>query len=204
MGYAKHRSGRGDREHQERRDERPRWSRPPRDQREQPTQNETPEGERERPIRQESPTLSYDEFSAMMDKHTWVCQLEFEQTSFQTLFAVQREEQELFRTAVRGGPELVTAYFNRQRGVINRLIRDETNKAVERNCAVWETYIKTGDPDFDKFRELVRHFDWWYEMSDDGSVWRSGAQRHDQIKAIVKEHGGIYETYYNYMRDKNR
>ena len=43
------------------------------------------------------------------------------------------------------------------------------------------------EPDLKTFFEMLRLHDWYFSMSDDYRVWKSGQNEHDQIMAICKQ-----------------
>lgn len=48
-----------------------------------------------------------------------------------------------------------------------------------------------------EFYDALDRFDWYYDFSDDGRVWRAGEAGHKRLKAIVAEGGDKYEALYN-------
>ena len=59
---------------------------------------------------------------------------------------------------------------------------------------VWEQKVETP---WEKFERMVTHFDWYYEYSDDHSVWSSGNYRHNQIRRLIEELGPEAQALYN-------
>ena len=60
------------------------------------------------------------------------------------------------------------------------------------------------EPDLKTFFEMLRLHDWYFSMSDDYRVWKSGQNEHDQIMAICKQserHKKIYEYFKKYLFD---
>lgn len=58
--------------------------------------------------------------------------------------------------------------------------------AVQNIFSVWEEKVET---QWEKLERLLTNFDWYYNYSDDHSVWLSGESRHKQIMALVEELG---------------
>ena len=59
-------------------------------------------------------------------------------------------------------------------------------------------------PDLKTFFKMLRIHDWYFSMSDDHRVWKSGQNEHDQIMAICKQsekHKKIYDAFKNYLFD---
>lgn len=59
---------------------------------------------------------------------------------------------------------------------------------------------------FEAFVARLAGFDWWYDYSDDGNVWRRGQAQKQQIIEITKTHPILkraYDAYaaYNYTRE---
>jgi len=53
-----------------------------------------------------------------------------------------------------------------------------------------------------EFYDALASFDWYYEMSDDHSVWTAGVRRSDELRAIAKqspEHQALYEAWGKHM-----
>jgi len=60
------------------------------------------------------------------------------------------------------------------------------------------------EPDLKTFFEMLRLHDWYFSMSDDYRVWKSGQNEHDQIMAICKQserHKKIYDAFKKYLFD---
>ena len=60
------------------------------------------------------------------------------------------------------------------------------------------------ESDLKTFFEMLRVHDWYFSMSDDYRVWKSGQNEHDQIMAICKQserHKKIYDAFKNYLFD---
>jgi len=41
--------------------------------------------------------------------------------------------------------------------------------------------------DWEHYEKQLKHFDWWYEMSDDHSVWKRGCDASWHLKNLYKE-----------------
>lgn len=48
-----------------------------------------------------------------------------------------------------------------------------------------------------KFYEELLHHDWYYEMSDDGSVYRKGQEQHNILLEVAKSKGGEYQRMFD-------
>lgn len=56
--------------------------------------------------------------------------------------------------------------------------------AVHDVFTVWETKVETT---WEKYERMVTHFDWYYNYSDDHSVWSAGESRRKQIAALREQ-----------------
>lgn len=135
---------------------------------------------------------TYEAFLALLDKHTWT----FNTDNFMDYSKAQREEQELMRLSMAGGPEYVRAFTRVQRDVLYRRVHEAETKVRQMLIARYDALIPTGDEEFDTFREKVRNHDFYYHYSDDVNVWRNGEERHKALIQTVKEKGGLYKTYW--------
>ena len=52
----------------------------------------------------------------------------------------------------------------------------------------------TTKPTLAQFWDKCEAFDWFYEMSDDGSVYRAGRRAQGEIEALAKASGPEYEA----------
>lgn len=66
--------------------------------------------------------------------------------------------------------------------------------AVQNIFSVWEEKVETP---WEKLQRLLTNFDWYYNYSDDFSVWVAGETRHKQIMALVEELGPDAREIYN-------
>jgi hypothetical protein len=49
-----------------------------------------------------------------------------------------------------------------------------------------------------EFDDMLRKFDWYYQMSDDNRVWRAGETANARIREVAKtsaEHNELYEVW---------
>lgn len=61
---------------------------------------------------------------------------------------------------------------------------------LKNKVAELEAALKTNPPSMeDELQYNLANFDWYYEMSDDSLVWRSGQRRMAAIQASIKENG---------------
>lgn len=59
---------------------------------------------------------------------------------------------------------------------------------------VWEQKVETP---WEKFERMVTHHDWYFEYSDDHSVWSAGVARRNTITALMKQLGPDAVALYN-------
>lgn len=149
------------------------------------------------------PVMLFGEYCEALDSHTWLFSQEYKNLSYFTVFAIQRQEQELFKIAVAGGPDYIKEFTIRQMATLASLLRNERHNATVKAEQQYAERIETGDPDFDKFRELVNQFDWYWRYSDSGSVRRAAAQREEHLMSIVADKGGLYQTYFYRAAKRN-
>ena len=45
----------------------------------------------------------------------------------------------------------------------------------------------------DEYRKLLKRHDWYYEYSDDHSVWKQGQRAELALREIARSNGGEYE-----------
>ena len=51
------------------------------------------------------------------------------------------------------------------------------------------------------YYEMLENFDWFYAMSDDHSVWKSGESHFSYLRKLAEKYGGRYkELYTEYTR----
>ncbi len=113
---------------------------------------------------------------------------------------------------IKGTPAEIMAIRNTVRELagekISDAIRNTRATMIEQNRTQAESLsvmMETGDESFDAFRRQVREHDFYYSFSDDGSVYRAGEKQRTAIEAIVKERGGMYQTYWkHYQKLKNK
>ena len=53
-----------------------------------------------------------------------------------------------------------------------------------------------------RFKEMCRRHDWYYGMSDDPSVWRSGKMQSDAMQAMMRSYPSLREIYREYSEGK--
>ena len=144
------------------------------------------------------PSLS--EYLDRLNFHKW----SFDQDNFKDYTESAGKERFLYELAMTAGPEYMRAFAQAQQKVIfDRIDLARRDEYQRMSINVKEAQL-TGDPEFDQFAELVRHHDWYWQYSDDGGVARRGSEAEDKIRAIVKEKGGIYKTYYEWHASKNQ
>lgn len=96
-----------------------------------------------------------------------------------------------------------------KRGFISRLTVIEDKRVSQALSAEKDKYdrmkrmMMTGDPEFDQFRDMVLSHDFFYDYSDDNSVWRRGEAQRKAIEECAAKHGGLYQTFWMYSKKIN-
>jgi hypothetical protein len=150
--------------------------------------------------------ITLEEFLNMLATHTW----SVECTSYMTFIRASRAEQELFRIAMAGGPRFVEALANAKIQFLKDIEADIRNSfnidlslQLTNQKNLLEGYIETGDAEFDAFRKQVREHDYYYDFSDSATVYKHGEEQRRAIETIVREKGGLYETYWKkFIKDR--
>lgn len=133
------------------------------------------------------------EFAAMLKDHSW----SFEAKSFYAFFGALKQERIFERMATH--PHLAREFAYAQRNAIHRLIAQAKAEQKEEFQTRLDLY-KTGDEEFDSFRDAVMRHDYYYQYSDDGSVYHAGNAQREKILTKVKEKGGLYEAFWIYYQ----
>lgn len=93
-----------------------------------------------------------------------------------------------------------------KRGFVSRFTAIEDKRVSQALSAEKDKYdrmkrmMMTGDPEFDQFRDMVINHDFFYDYSDDNSVWRRGEAQRKAIEECAAKHGGLYQTFWMYSK----
>ena len=138
------------------------------------------------------------DFEQMLRDCNWVTDVDSETGSFHQIAAAQKAQTDLYYTAYRNGAKHMEAWYRYQVKALNEKIREAAREAAKKERDRCEAELTTGDEEFDEFARQVRAHDWFYQYSDDGGVFRRGADNHERLETIAKERGGIYLKYFAY------
>ena len=119
----------------------------------------------------------------------------------------EKKRQELFKIAQAGGIQYMQVF-------ISNTSHDVHNATVTSNAAGYREgwlnaskkytpYLKTGDEEFDKFRETLINYDHYWHYSDDPGVSSRGIENDRFIDACVKK-GGMYKTFHDLWKEQNK
>ena len=111
----------------------------------------------------------------------------------------KRKEIEHFMKALKAGPIAMRNYILTERRNVSDRIRNAVHKADMKSYAELQAAKLTGNAEFDEFRARVDRHDYYYSYSDDGGVYRRGADDRNAIEAIVKEKGGMFKDYWMHV-----
>jgi hypothetical protein len=143
--------------------------------------------------------MDYSTFATMLYKHTWSASTD----SYGGYIDSMREEHRLFNIAVANGPSFVCAFIGQQRSAARTQIHearmDERKQAAQK---IRELRVALDGNEFADFCEKVDNHDWYHDFSDDGSVRRGGAAVEAKLKAAAAEYGGLFEIYFDSVRQK--
>lgn len=134
------------------------------------------------------------EFAEMLRGHSW----SFEAKSFYSFFGALKQER-IFERMASSHPHLTREFAYAQRNAVHKLIAQAKAEQMQEFQSRLELY-KTGDQEFDEFRDAVMRHDYYYQYSDDGSVYRAGNAQREKIIGKVKEKGGLYEAFWIYYQ----
>ncbi len=148
--------------------------------------------------------FNYEQFYETISDHKWSFLMPRDAASFYNYIQKLDVERDLFQQAMRGGPEAVEYYYVTQRRALSNEQHIVIEQAVKNAREIYEKMIATGDSEFDEFRKKVYYFDWFYEYTDDGDVWRNANNRLKEIEATIQQHADEpkYRIYYDYIRNQ--
>ena len=58
--------------------------------------------------------------------------------------------------------------------------------------------------DKEEFLKVLARHDWFYQYSDDYSVWRRGQEASDRIQGLIQQHPELKEVYTTYVAENVR
>lgn len=145
----------------------------------------------------DSPSL--EDYRQLLHTMVFITDITPETGSFYDITSAVAYQQKLYHIAKRMGPEYMRAWHMHQCGHYARITQNDVAKKCQEARDYVEVQMKTGDTSFDDYVKRVRAHDWYYDFSDDISVYRNGKKEYDELKRIANERGGMYLTYFNYF-----
>lgn len=135
-----------------------------------------------------------DEFREEVANHRW----SFFADSFYCFIESTKEEADLWRRAQLLGMDGVRIYISYCQGAINTTATRRTEEAVqyhsEINRKAWEALYE--EFPIIAYANKVKSHDWYFEFSDDSSVWRAGKKNEEALIKEAKEKGPEYEAIF--------
>lgn len=157
-----------------------------------------PRNEQPREKKFHADAVALHDFEEQLRNTTWVIDIDLETGSFHQVAMAHKAQTDLYYTAYRNGSRHMEAWFKHQTRALNEKVRAAAREAAKKEHERCQAELTTGDAEFDEFARQVRGHDWYYQYSDDGAVFRRGADNHERLEAIAKIKGGIYQKYWEY------
>lgn len=155
-------------------------------------------------LQKRKPFKDVEQFYDEVHNHKWSFFFNFDDTSYYSFIKAMDEERALFQRALRIGPEGVTIFFNLQKRALSKYRSTVFNDGYEKGKQALAPIVETGDDEFDEFRKYVVNHDWFYDYTDDGSVWRRGNEQRKKIEGILKqkENDPKYKIFFDHYAAK--